>query len=298
VLQAFADLAALEQLGGDADPFVELAAPAVRRARASVREMTLPLPANAAELGSGDRLPALAGATAPLPFELLVVSTAQGASAALAPAVVLRGDAPSRLDQGAGLALPGTKLLPAPFNFRPVVRPLDEVVRGLTDLRSLATALGATLGEARPPWLGDTGRILGVAADRDLTYLDLARFVLSGRQAGYERFAMVGRRGDELVGLPFEAARLEDPLPPETLRIAVGSTTVRLARGGQPVVEIPRGDPGLGPAAARLLAADAPAVAIAATQPWIAQDWVLSIVDAIAAATPGRPLRCTLVLPP
>lgn len=299
MLQAFADLAALEQLGGGADPFAALVAPIAGRARTDLGGMTLPLRTTAADLEAGDAVPVLAGATAAPPFELLVVSAARGASVALAPAVAIRGEAPSRLDHQAALALPGTRILAAPFRFRPVLRPLDDVVRALTDLRSRAVALTGTLGEARPAWLDDAGRTLGVIADRDLTYLDLARFVLSARQAGYERFAIVGRRtGGELVALPVEVARLEDPLPPESVRISVSAGGVRLSRAGRPVVELERGDPGLGPAASRLLAGDAPAIAITVAQPWLAQGWVLSVADAIAAAAPGRPPRFTLVLPP
>jgi hypothetical protein len=178
------------------------------------------------------------------------------------------------------------------------VRPIAAVTSALAGLRSQASELAASLGDDRPPWLEGAGRTLGVVADPDMMVLDLARFVSSARQAGYERIALVGRRVDgRLVALPIETARLDDAVPPDTLRIAVGGSGIRLARPAVATVELERGDPGLRAVASGLLDPSQPAIAISATQPWIALGWLLPVIDTVIAAHPQGPPRCTLILP-
>lgn len=298
-LQAFADLEAFERSDATDDPFIVLTSALAARARQDMGHVGLRLPVTMADLRAGDAVPVLEGASAPLPMELLVVSANHGASIAMAPAVSIASATPERLDAGTQLALPGSTIVAAPFRFRPVVRPVAAVTEALTRLRAEATELAESFDGERPAWLDGAGRTLGVVIDPNMMVLDFARFVWSAHQAGYEQIALVGRRADgSLAAVPIETARLDEAPSPSELLIAVGASGIRLRRAAGATVELERSDPGLGPAASRLLDSSRPAVTITASQPWITLDWLLSVADTLFASRPDRPLTCTLAILP
>lgn len=179
------------------------------------------------------------------PLELLIV-TRRGVYTALSPATLESGAGSERLDELLELGLPGRQVLELPGRFRPVVRPLPDVVEGLESMRQAVEEVFRAHGGDQPTWSSDSGRSLGLLVDGDVSIVDLARYVQSAQRAGYERFELLGRRDDgqlAVVDAEFGSLR-RGPHPRQVPRMRIGPREVRFTPNGGNAITVPRADVG------------------------------------------------------
>lgn len=296
--QALTDIAALDEAGAGNDPFVNLVSDWVDQSRQNLGWLAFPIPLRD-EHFTHSKLPRAASEPSPLPFEYMVLSSSRGASFALSPTLIVKGTSTRRLDQENDLALPGKNVFPPPFTFRPVVRPVKQVTESLRGLRARVGEIFESLGDDRPTWLQNEDRTLGIVVDEDMIMTDVARFIWSAREAGYENFAFVGRHDDgSLAAIPFMVAREDDRGESTRLpTVVVGPTGVRLFIPQGPNMEFPRTDARVGSNIAGYLNGQNPTFAIHTSQPWMAYNWLFPTIDSIMHAGHPNVRRCVVLLP-
>lgn len=296
--QALVDIAALEEAREGNDPFVNVVSDWVDQSRQNLGWLGFPVPL-LSEHFSHSKLPRATSEPAPLPFEYLVLSSSKGASFALSPTLIIKGSSTRRLDQENDLALPGKNVFSPPFTFRPVVRPIKQVTDVLRGLRMSVGEIFESLGDDRPAWLQNQDRTLGIVIEEDMMMTDVARFMWSARDAGYENFALVGRHDDgSLAAIPVVVAREDNRGASARLpTVEVGPTGIRLfiPRGAN--MEFERTDSRVGANVARHLNGHNPAFAIHTSRPWMAYGWLFPTIDAIMHAGHPNVRQCVLLLP-
>lgn len=296
--QALTDIAALDEARAGDDPFVNLVSEWVDQSRQNLGWLAFPIPLRD-EHFTRSKLPRAASSPSSLPFEYLVLSSSEGASFALSPTLIVKGASTRRLDQENNLALPGKNVFPPPFSFRPVVRPVKQVTEALRGIRREVGRIFDSLGDNRPTWLRNEDRTLGIVVDHDMIMTDVARFIWSAREAGYENFAFVGRHDDgNLSAIPFVVAREDDRGDSSRLpTVIVGPTGVRLFIPQGPNMEFPRNDSRIGSNIAGHLNGHNPTFAIHTSQPWMAYNWLFPTIDSIMHAGHPNVRQCVVLLP-
>ena len=297
--QAQEDLEALDRAGDGDDPLVALASSWVTAIRGRMGWLAFTQPLDATTI-SGVRLPDATSTYGTPPIELLVIGTEEVA-AALAPTTIIHPSGPQRIGSQGDFALPGKTILTAPYGFRPVIRPIKQVTETLTQLRTQVDEAIGQLGGDGPDWLSSEGRVLGLVVDRGTTLVDLARYVSSARRAGYERFALFGRREDgQLAMIPASSGTMADgPTPANVPRLRVGPVDVSYTDSDGPPLNIPRREPErLGPAVvSRLNGSTTPIFAIQG-RPMMTYGLVFPSIDAVVGAAQSTSPSCLFLLPP
>lgn len=218
---------------------------------------------------------------------------------ALSPVVAQTAMGLVALDDRTGLALPGQPIEGLPRRFRPVIRPLDAVTEALVEARGRLTETLAELGEG-PTWAESPERELGLLVDGSINLIDLARYVLSAREAGFERFVLLGRRSDgQLATISAEFGSVQrgpDPSMLPQLRVAPRDVTFESPE--ELPIEIPRDElTRLGQQARPFLAEGRLAFA-AQARPMMPLRMVLPSIDAVAAASERSSPVVLFMLPP
>jgi hypothetical protein len=295
---AIEDLAALERAGQGDDPLVRLTSGWMESARARLGWMAFRRPVTGEGVFQGMDLPGASSSPGTLPLEILVAGPTE-VSIALTPANIVDAHGSHNLGAEGDLALPGKSVLTAPFDFRPVIRPIKQLTDALGELRESVDRSIADIAGDGPSWITSGDRALGLAVDRSTTLVDLGRYVASARAAGYRRFALVGRRSDgQLAALPVSSATNEEgPTPANIPLLRVGPTTVDFTSSGPPQ-SFPRSElERLGPAVVRALDGTGRGYAIQG-RPMMPFGIVFPSIDAVAAAAEHGPPECLLLLPP
>lgn len=294
---AAADVAALRCAAAGGDPLAGLAESWLEGARSRMGWLVLSRPLDPAALPE-IRLPeATAEPTAP-PMTLLVVGR-DAVTVGMSPATILGPEGAVRLDERTGLGLPGRRVLSLPGSFRAVIRPVPEVTAALTEAR---TAVGEALdaqGEGGPEWLASERDVLGLLVDSGTTLVDLARYVASAREAGFQRFALFGVRQDgRLAAVRADVGSVQDGPPAAVPRVTVGPTEVTLSGPTGPAPRFQRrGELArLGQAAVAQLVSEPRTFAVEG-RPMMPFGIVFPSMDAVVAAAQPEPSRCLLLLP-
>ena len=297
VERAMGDLEAIERAGRGSDPLVALATPWIEQVRDSVGWMAFPSVLDRGLLANR-ALPETSSEERIAPLEVLIIDST-GVRVALTPVTALSLEGAARLDEAADLVVPGRLLLPAPLRFRAVIRPISEVEQGLRQIRARVDRMIEDQGDHGPQWLADEARPLGLVLEPSMMIADVARIIWSAQRAGYQRFAIFGRRPDGQVAVIVTDAGVvnEAPAPPGLPRITVGPREVRLAQGHLVTGQFERNDPRVGAAVATLLNGHSPIFAIEASQAWMSLGLIFSTLDSVLLSADPAVERCRLLLP-
>lgn len=294
--QTLSDITALERAGRGNDPLVSLVRAWVDSARERAGWLVFAEPLQSTAVGSLNLPSATSEPTQP-PLELLIVDSSRTVIA-LSPMTALQSSGSARMDEAAELSLPGRTILSGPYGFRALVRPIDSVTTALEEMRSTVDEILAAQAGDGPQWIACEHRPLGLLIDRDMMLADVARFVMSARRAGYQRFVLFGRRADgQLAALPATIGSASDSPQAGVPRLAISPRDIRFTREEGAAVEFSRRDPNVGQTVAGMLNGHNPSFSVQATQAWMSYGLVFPTIDAVMAASTNNVQQCMFILP-